>query len=177
MIFCHPPLPPPAPPFFSFSSSISASSSCTSLNFGPLVWLMGYQGEGYTVRTVVAFVNDICYCPFFLICKTIIQDSRFNSVILQPNKDWIMELINVSHPWYVVTAQKRAATRISLWKRVKFQQQFCKKHKKICEKYVSAEWGFHMHQFMLHMNFYCYKGLEKSYFPLQVIGHCATWYK
>lgn len=75
MIFCHPPLPPP-PPFFSCSSSISASSSRTSLNFG-------LSGAGCTLRTVVAFVNDICYCPFFFhICKTIIQDSRFISIII-----------------------------------------------------------------------------------------------
>lgn len=64
------------PPFFSFSSPISASSSRTSLNFG-------LSGAGYTLRTVVAFVNDICYCPFFFhICKTIIQDSRFISIII-----------------------------------------------------------------------------------------------
>lgn len=70
LLFLHP------PPFFSFSSSISASSSRTSLNFG-------LSGAGYTLRTVVAFVNDICYCPFFFhICKTIIQDSRFISIII-----------------------------------------------------------------------------------------------
>lgn len=156
------------PPFFSFSSSISASSSRTSLNFG-------LSGAGCTLRTVVAFVNDICYCPFFFhICKTIIQDSRFISIIItQPGLNHGADKrLSTYVPRY--SSEESSQIAFLFGKKSNFNNSSVQAGK---DKYVSAEWGFHMHQFMLYINFYCYKGLETSYFPLQVIGHCTTCYK